>query len=117
MEPRPSEVEVGFLTFKINWLTPEEWKNSGHDAEHDGNTEQGKAIINICLSEGYPEQSLREVLLHEILHACWYVSGLTFYPGNKEKDIEEYLVTIQALELINVLQKNPKVVKYLMETD
>lgn len=117
MEPRPESVKVGFLTFTINWLTPEEWIAAGHDLEHDGNTEQGKATINICMSEGYPEQSFKEILLHEILHACWYTSGLTFYPGVKEKDPEEYLVTIQALELIDVIQNNPTVMEYLMKRD
>lgn len=62
----------------------------------------------IALREDLDIDFLRETLLHEILHACALVAGV----DDSDPD-EERIVRALAPTLLDVLQRNPRLVRYL----
>jgi adenine specific DNA methylase Mod len=92
-------------------MTQDEWDAAGFPKEEAGRCDSYKGVISIMAYDN--EQINREILLHEIQHAIWFVSGLHFYPQAK-KDQEEWSVAISSPMLLTVLQNNSKVLKYLV---
>lgn len=109
---RPSLVKVGHLDFKVKYLPDKEWQKD-EDLEDSamGLTECTSARIWIRLFDNQNETVTREVLLHEILHAIFYVTSLSEIRPNK--DWEETSIRAIAPTLLSVLRHNPKVSIYL----
>ncbi len=56
-----------------------------------------------------------EVLVHEILHAIAYNTGLFWtYPNNR--DLEEHVVDTMANAIILILKDNPELIDYIKES-
>lgn len=73
----------------------------------------GKCVFNnveIWLLRGMEASKAREILIHEVLHACTYP---TFC--NDKKFSDEDFVESTAPVLLSVLRENPKLVAYLVE--
>lgn len=113
---RPTSLKLGHLRFEILWREDSDWP----DKDKCGLTLPMQGAIMVRLNDDspdgggwYTEDNLREILVHEIIHAAYHVSSLTHYPRPKDGDIEEYVCSILAGPIAQVFQDNPKVVKYL----
>lgn len=69
------------------------------------------ATCRILLEPMMTPDAMRETLLHEVLHYTCSLTGLSEHLGDKE---EEQLVQRLSPILLDTLQRNPKLVAYLM---
>jgi hypothetical protein len=83
---------------------------------------EGRVIFNrtrIELRADLAPTRLRSVLWHEILHAVWEVaclpSGLgVAFPGTTIKDVDETIVEALSGRTLDVIRRNPELMRYLM---
>lgn len=66
--------------------------------------------LTVTLSEKLPASQARETLMHELLHVVCDVTGLHTEWGNRK---EERIVRRLSPMLLELLQRNPDLVKYL----
>jgi hypothetical protein len=100
----PDKVGIAHHTFSIRELSAKKANKGGFG----GDCNYVKSRIRVRLdNQSGPE--ICNVLLHEILHGCWYAQGL---PPEAE---EEVAVTALANVLTQVIRDNPEVVSYLVE--
>lgn len=98
----PNRVRVGPFDYTI-----EPWK--GEAAAADGcRGDFHPELLRIRISDGIKPQLQAETLLHEILHACWSVSGLG------ERAHEENAVQSLSMVLSDVLRDNPDVMAWIV---
>jgi len=98
----PKSIRVGFRTYRVMPFAP-----AGPLVHRDRNGAHCFETAIIMVDDTLDPQQGAQVLLHEILHACWAVGGL-----DEETD-EERIVTIFARVLTQVWQDNPKVMKWI----
>jgi hypothetical protein len=111
---RPIELRVGYLHFTVEYLSDQEWEKRGLDGEDGGQTNGSACTIVIRDSEGMNEIHVKEILLHEVLHACFYSSGMTIEASFREqRDIEEYVVGRCTPVLLQTFRDNPDLSLYL----
>lgn len=115
---RPSQVKIGWTTWKIKWLNEKQWKEAEGASPGDGGLTWSATheIWIRTMFEDTKEDALRVILLHEILHACATVSDC----GNavtyvKPKDAEEVLIGGLSGPLLAVLRDNPSIRDYLLD--
>jgi len=103
------------MDFEVRYLDDEEWRADPALSEGDGGQCDGAAaVISVRLAEGQHDIHVKEILLHETLHACFYASGITInddlriYP-----DIEEGVVARVAPFMLGVLRDNPDLATFL----
>lgn len=114
--PRPTQVKVGHLTFTIEYLTDEEWEARGLPDGDGGQTNGSRATILLRTPEYMHHVHLREVLTHELLHACFYSSMMTLEDNLRiQPDIEEHIVGRVSPILMDLLTHNPRVTAFLLE--
>lgn len=94
--PLPKSIRVGFKTYDI---LPWPIENVIDDASL-GRCEHFKSQIHVAVG-GRAWSDVAETLIHEILHACWYVARLEDAPP------EEKAVATLASGLAQVLSDNP----------
>ena len=106
---RPSQIQVGSLSFEINWSKdainrliveankPDAW----------GYVDYNTLLIHIDGEQ--PVQRQRNTLMHEVLHCIWHETGL----DDVEEATEEYLIGSLTGRLVGVLRDNPELVAYL----
>lgn len=86
------------------------------DFEDDcyGSTKCGVMLIQY--DPRLPLDRLRDVIWHEIKHACAWESGLSYYCTDKEIEVNEEMI-VRALTPVelDVLRRNPKLVAFLLE--
>lgn len=70
-----------------------------------------KATQTLLIQEGMTLQWERHVVVHEVLHACYCVSGLREL--DSVRDPEEATVALLAFTLLGVVQENPELMAYL----
>lgn len=100
----PKTVRVGAHEYKILR------KKNGQIKDKDGNEAHGTSddSINVIeLETPIPPTKGQEIVLHELTHTCFYA-----VPGIDE-DTEEKVVTLIAPRLLQILQDNPDLVRYL----
>jgi hypothetical protein len=115
--PRPDQVRIGHMLFKIEYVTEQEWgeRFSGYEGE-GGLTLHNWALIAIRLVPHISEQNIREVLLHETTHAIWSTSMITHTHENFGEDkLEEGVVSVQSPYLLGVIKDNHALIKYLQD--
>lgn len=112
---RPTSVKVGWADFSISYIANEEWgkKHPNHEDDSGLMWAVDQTIAVRCQDEVH-EQVIRETLLHEIMHAVWYISYLTYKKPNEFLDFEEEIVRHSSGPMLSVLQDNPILVKYLL---
>lgn len=117
--PRPSAVKVGYLDLKIKWLDGKAWDRLGEEhAGTGGLTYWGTGEILIRTqfdgSLNVHEVVLKEVLLHEILHACYQAGGMAnSHVPEEPQALEEQIVAMLSVPLLQVLRDNAPVARYL----
>lgn len=116
---RPTSLVLGHLTFNIVWIPERKWLKK-KDPAKCGLFHADIGLISMRLeNDGRPmsEDNLREVLLHEILHACWFLGSMDARGALKDKDLEEWVVANITFPLVGVIMNNPDVFAYLMDKD
>jgi hypothetical protein len=124
--PRPSRVDIAHTHYDIRWLEDSEWKAAENQDDERGVCKHVPHVIDIRLGmddQGrFPDRMLREVLLHEILHAAFAVSFLWNVWQQLDRDavkewdkVEEIIVGATTVPLLQVLNQNPGVLAYLLD--
>lgn len=70
----------------------------------------------IRLRDDQSDASLRDTLLHEIMHALLNLSGLTSHGVLEDANVAEHVISSLAPLLLDTFRRNPEVVKFLFET-
>jgi hypothetical protein len=65
--------------------------------------------LTIYIKKDLPPSLLKDTLLHEILHALWFLSGAGAV-GEEDENLEELLVGMLTPWLMSILKDNPKLV-------
>jgi hypothetical protein len=115
--PRPDHVKVGHMTFTIEYVTEQEWLETYNGYEEDGGlTFHNWAKIVIRLVPRITDQVIREVLVHEVLHAIWSVSMLSHWAGELTAEkTEEGIIQAQSPMIVGVLKENPEFLAYIID--
>lgn len=96
----PASIRVGYLDFAV-----EDWKPSeAHVNGRFGECDRHHMVIRVRADLG--PQKKAEVLLHEVLHACYDVGCLS-------GDDEEKIVSIFGNQLAQVWRDNPDFVQFM----
>lgn len=99
--PPPSTIRVGACDWRVTVAA---------DAKLFGKTRHKATEILLC--EQSPA-SMRDSLIHEVLHAVWWCAG-----GEKlldiDKDAEERLIRLLSPWLLSLIRDNPHLVAYLV---
>ena len=96
----PAKVKIGPHTFSIKWV--------------EGLEECGNMIgqsLSITINNTIPASLARETLLHEIIHADFYLNGSL---ADKANEMEERIVQALGCGLLATLRENPEIVAYLL---
>lgn len=110
---RPTTLTIGHVTYTIQWLNEKDWVKQ-HDPGKMGVFSATTADIFIRVEidgDDVAENALRETLVHEILHGCWHHQNMEGYVPSEE--VQEWVVGTMSMSLIQVLQGNPDVVKWV----
>jgi hypothetical protein len=102
---RPASVKIGVHKYKIKYVS------KIFESEDLGRTDNDVALL--LVRDGLAPAMERDTLLHEMLHAIWYVSGLD---ANKE-GIEEVYISALTPWLMMVLTDpmNKDFLKYIQQ--
>lgn len=103
MATLPKRVKVAHYSIPITPLSPELAKDLGRFGDFDGH----KYVIR--MEKGITDDKTRDVLLHELLHAAYWIYGL------KDEDEEERIVTVLTTAMLTMMRDNPKLVNFLTE--
>lgn len=98
-------IKVGYRTYRI--LPWEE----GDAAENNRLGEISYRAGEIRINDGRAPQERAETILHEILHALLYDSGM-----NLDREEEEKVVSVLAPRLTALFHDNPNEIRALVET-
>jgi len=96
----PTSVEVGELTYEVVAVP------NLNDGEQWGLSEYGDGRISI--NTDTPDVFQRMIMLHEILHTCFFNAGT-----HLDSETEEMVIQQLTPSLFGVLRNNPDLVKYL----
>lgn len=117
--PRPVSVKVGLLEYSIRWIDDKVWRGMNTTSNVNIGEHQGpQGTIEIRLVPLVLEDTLREVLWHEIMHAVWYVCNFNDKPSPVEEDAqgndqEERIISGTSFMFAQVIRDNPDVMAYL----
>lgn len=117
---RPVKVRISNYIYEIEWHEGRLDDENGHSSfgTHD------PVQLKISIRADAADSVQRQTMLHELLHACWYVS-----PGHaiaetfsneglrKDADIEEIFVQCVEAPLLGVLTNNPRLLAWLTDTE
>lgn len=98
----PKVIRIGFIDYELSFV-PEGMKDA-----IDGHHYAASHSIKIC--ENTSGQYRAFVVLHEILHGCFFSSALS---EAKLDDKEELIVDALSKALCNVIRDNPKLLNAL----
>lgn len=99
----PASVRVGALDYAIKPWSQKAADNTRAYGMCD------RATLVILIQEDLTPQKQAEVLLHEILHACYDNAGLNMEPTLEE----ERVVNGMGYQLLQVIRDNPKLMVFL----
>jgi hypothetical protein len=112
---RPTKIVALTRKYIIQWFTEDEWYQGRFPEESMGYTERDKGLISIRADSTADEDTLRETLLHEVLHVCTQSSRFDRYITQVE-DPEEFVVSQMSPVLITIMNDNPSLVAYLLSS-
>src|SRR5262245_23637476 len=104
MTDAPTSIRIGYRDYRVEWMTNEHASLLARFAEIDHNT----AVMRV--QENLDSPKMVNSILHEILHGCWFISGLS-----QKKPKEEQVVSCVANQLTQVWRDNPDLVKWISE--
>lgn len=108
MTAPPTTVTVGPHEYRVGRDDHSTQVCSAGDSTCVGHTSH--ADLAIDLRTGLAPSFERETLLHETIHAAWYVAGLQ---ASDVAPHEEHVVSTLAPALLQVLRDNPGLLAYL----
>lgn len=117
---RPTKAKIGNYIYAIEWHEGRLDDENGHSSfgTHD------PVQLNISIRADAAEYVQRQTLLHELLHACWYVSAghavaeaFANEALRKDTDVEEIFVQLVEGPLLGVLMNNPRLLAWLTDSD
>ena len=101
----PKVIHIGPFDFHVRLASDDEMDDRGGDMKADK--------LRIRVGDWHVPGAMREVLLHEILHASYYAAGIR----ELDEAHEEGEVRVLAPVLLAILRHNPELIAYLTETD
>jgi len=110
---RPKQVVVGPWTYNIEFMSDKEWLDAGENPDWGGVSAHQETRIRLRMTPTVSEDTLRETLLHEVLHCVWAATQLNHFRPRK-RDYEEQIVAMMSPTLLRVLSDNPAVLAYLV---
>lgn len=117
---RPTRIKIGPHNYTIHW-SEKEWDENASDGADASKSAQGltQAWCNKLFVNGWELSSSqqKEVLVHEILHACFDLSCYAHSDFSILEDVEEYTIRNLSPWLFTVLRENPKVMAWIMHND
>lgn len=97
----PKTIRIGYHDFAI-----EAWPSAiAQASDRLGECDKLNNIIRV--SDNLNDRTAANTLLHEVMHACWYIAGL------EANDSEERTVNCLSNQLAQVWRDNPAFVAYL----
>ncbi len=107
----PLKVRVLSTTFTVATA-------KGIEEEQSIGGDWGKTLLGaqrIILGTGQAPETLRDTVFHEVIHACFFNTGLA--SDDEFKAREEAIVRALTPILLDVLRRNPKLVTYLISDE
>lgn len=101
IDPPPASIRVGYRTYDI-----EVWSAMVASAG-DRLGECDNLCGTIRIREDLPMVKAGNTMLHEVMHACWYVASL------EDDDKQERIVNTLANQLTQVWRDNPELVAWI----
>lgn len=118
----PSTVKVGYAIYQIKYYDEITYQGLHYryagTADSDGQCPMGitfKQSHVIMLYSGQPPCEMAATLLHEILHACYYIFAIDS-GGTDQEDREERVVTSVSNALSTFMVDNPQVSEWIYKT-
>ena len=114
MADRPESLRIGPFTYTVAW--PEHVLDVDKFGAEDETLETLSARVDhvsltIFIASFMARAVQRKSLLHEVIHACNWISG------HDDTSSEEQFVRALAFPLLDVLRDNPPLVAFLVESD
>lgn len=110
---RPRKVTINGVEWSITYKKKKAWKTDKHGKGNSGETYAATFSIYVLI-ESINENNVREVLQHELMHACLASSGGTYVMTYiKIEDAEEVLIGTLSGTFIAMVRNNPEVREYL----
>lgn len=100
----PGVIRVGGMDWTIVMWTTQQAALANARGQCD------KDQLSIYLEADLPIQQEVRVLLHELLHAAWFVGALRDTEAG-----EELVVSALSFQLVPLIRDNPPLIKYLTE--
>lgn len=105
---RPGHVDLGPFRLKVAW-SGARLKDLGRGAEKDLVGMFRTERTEILMDPDQSEESAKETLVHELLHACWSLAAL------RVGDDEERIVDALAPLVLEIVRRNPGTAAWLLE--
>ena len=97
----PTKIKIGHYTYVIKEFP------KGYTTDYGACVYAHQTIF---LNRNQTAQQAAETLLHEIMHAIWFVASVDFIPDLHE----EIIIRTEATWLMSVLDNNKELMKFLM---
>jgi hypothetical protein len=118
MTKMPQTVRVGVYTYRVT-EDGTEWAryvNDGTGKDRAGFSDHNTLVI--AINPGLAPDQKAETLIHEVLHAAWWIGSVGSLEALKDDaDVEEFVVSHLSPWLLMTLRDNPELVEYLREPD
>lgn len=101
MSSLPASIKIGYIDYKVICWPPIDATAAGRRAECDN------LVSAIRVRDDLPDAAFAESLIHEILHALYYVFDI------RDDDKEEKTVGVMATALATVWRDNPALIAFI----
>lgn len=101
----PRTLKIGGLTLKVSRNKKDLLEDCLGNYSYDNHL--------IAISPDLPVSATREVLLHEVVHACWEIGSLSQIPLLTKH--QEHIVSVMAIQMLDVIRHNPRLVEFLTQ--
>ena len=96
------EVKIGPFVYEVKYS-----QGVSDEGECFGSTHNNRQVI--YLQPDLKRQKTEQTFIHEIMHACDWVSGLLYRYDSASKPTEEEVVREMSMVFYQVLTDNPKI--------
>lgn len=110
MSSAPTTVKVGPYTYTVT-LSDARIKELEKENNADLYGFTAHSFLEIAVSPDMADLMVRETVLHEVLHAVLYTTGIS---NRFSENAEEHLVRALSPALFQMLRDNPQLVTYLV---